>query len=141
MFSQGPFRDPREVQKQRYKQFQPSLRVATDYFSVDKARQSMKDEEWVTRFNDTRFVHCLDGGEVGGGVLTGGADYIWGGQLRGEEWVTRFNDKRCVHDSGCHGGGGKGGGGGVRLRGGLKATSGCERWDEYTVEINIVVII
>ncbi|XP_059143790.1 spermatogenesis-associated protein 17-like [Physella acuta] len=48
----GPFREPEEVQKQRYKPFQPSLRVATDFYSLEKARKKMKDEEWVTRLND-----------------------------------------------------------------------------------------
>ena len=49
---QGPFRDPREVQRQRYKPWQPSLRVATAYTSVEEAREKMKQEEWVTRIND-----------------------------------------------------------------------------------------
>ncbi|GFR81656.1 spermatogenesis-associated protein 17-like [Elysia marginata] len=49
---QGPFREPGDVQKQRYKPFQPSLRVATDFYSLEKARQELKDAEWVTRIND-----------------------------------------------------------------------------------------
>jgi len=53
---QGPFRDPRDVQKQRYKPWQPSLRVATAYTSVEEAREKMKQEEWVTRINDNIFV-------------------------------------------------------------------------------------
>jgi len=52
---QGPFRDPREVQRQRYKPWQPSLRVATAYTSVEEAREKMKQEEWVTRINDDIF--------------------------------------------------------------------------------------
>ncbi|KAL3874904.1 hypothetical protein ACJMK2_037856 [Sinanodonta woodiana] len=52
---QGPFRDPEEVQKQRYKPFQPTLRVATSINALDEARQKMKDEEWVTRLNDNIF--------------------------------------------------------------------------------------
>jgi len=53
---QGPFRDPHAVQKQRYKAWQPSLRVATSYTSVESAREIMKKEEWVTRINDDTFV-------------------------------------------------------------------------------------
>merc|ERR1712226_1444886 len=52
---QGPFRDPRDVQKQRYKPFQPTLRVATNYYSLEEAREHMKAEEWVTRLNDNLF--------------------------------------------------------------------------------------
>ena len=53
---QGPFRDPADVQNQRYKEFQPSLRVATSFTSLEEARQRMKDEEWVTRLNDNVYV-------------------------------------------------------------------------------------
>ncbi|XP_064622480.1 spermatogenesis-associated protein 17-like [Lineus longissimus] len=53
---QGPFRELDDVQKQRYKPFQPTLRVATDYFSVEKAREYLKQDEWVTRFNDDVFL-------------------------------------------------------------------------------------
>lgn len=53
---QGPFRDPREVQKQRYKPFQPSLRVATNFASVEEAREAMKRDEWIKRINDNIFV-------------------------------------------------------------------------------------
>ncbi|GFO48297.1 spermatogenesis-associated protein 17-like [Plakobranchus ocellatus] len=59
---QGPFRDPTDVQKQRYKPFQPTLRVATDFYSLEKARQQLKDAEWVTRINDNilqPFTHRL----------------------------------------------------------------------------------
>ena len=35
---QGPFRSPLDVQKQRYKELQPTLRVATEYQAVEKAR-------------------------------------------------------------------------------------------------------
>ncbi|KAL8561110.1 hypothetical protein ACOMHN_033693 [Nucella lapillus] len=52
---QGPFREPEAVQKQRYKPFQPTLRVATDFCSLDKAREVMKAEEWASRYNDTLF--------------------------------------------------------------------------------------
>ncbi|KAH9515105.1 spermatogenesis-associated protein 17 [Bulinus truncatus] len=52
---QGPFRDPKEVQKQRYKPFKPTLRVATDFYALEKARQQLKNEEWITRLNDQIF--------------------------------------------------------------------------------------
>jgi len=52
---QGPFRDPRIVQKQRYKPFQPSLRVQTNFVSLEEAREKMKQKEWVTRLNDDVF--------------------------------------------------------------------------------------
>lgn len=49
---QGPFRDPSEVQKQRYKPLQPTLRVATSYTSTEEARAAMKAREWIMRVND-----------------------------------------------------------------------------------------
>lgn len=49
---QGPFREPADVQKQRYKPFQPTLRVATSFTALEDARENMKAEEWVTRLND-----------------------------------------------------------------------------------------
>ena len=51
-FVQGPFREPEDVQRQRYKDFQPTLRVATSFSALDDAREKMKAEEWVTRLND-----------------------------------------------------------------------------------------
>ncbi|XP_060564371.1 spermatogenesis-associated protein 17-like isoform X1 [Ruditapes philippinarum] len=53
---QGPFREPEDVQKQRYKGFQPSLRVATSFTALEDAREKMKAEEWVTRLNDDTFL-------------------------------------------------------------------------------------
>ncbi|XP_033641251.1 spermatogenesis-associated protein 17-like [Asterias rubens] len=52
---QGPFRTPDEVIKQRYKQLQPTLRVATSYTSVEEAREAMKSKEWIMRVNDNIF--------------------------------------------------------------------------------------
>lgn len=52
---QGPFREPGDVQKQRYKSFQPTLRVSTDFYSLEKAREKLKNAEWVTRINDNTF--------------------------------------------------------------------------------------
>eukprot|EP00057_Strongylocentrotus_purpuratus_P024578 XP_011679052.1 PREDICTED: spermatogenesis-associated protein 17 isoform X1 [Strongylocentrotus purpuratus] len=53
---QGPFREPLEVQKQRYKPLQPTLKVATSYTSVEEARAAMRGQEWVMRVNDNIFV-------------------------------------------------------------------------------------
>ncbi|KAK2159398.1 hypothetical protein LSH36_154g12007 [Paralvinella palmiformis] len=53
---QGPFREPSDVQKQRYKPFQPSLRVSTNFYSLDEARQLMRQEEWINRINDDIFL-------------------------------------------------------------------------------------
>ncbi|XP_078000154.1 spermatogenesis-associated protein 17-like [Glandiceps talaboti] len=52
---QGPFRTPTEVQKQRYKKLQPTLRVQTSFLSVEEAREAMKAKEWVMRVNDNIF--------------------------------------------------------------------------------------
>ncbi|XP_072171898.1 spermatogenesis-associated protein 17-like [Diadema setosum] len=53
---QGPFREPLEVQMQRYKPLQPTLRVATSYTSVEEARAAMRSKEWIMRVNDNIFV-------------------------------------------------------------------------------------
>lgn len=53
---QGPFRQPAEVQKQRYRDFRPSLRVMTDFYSLEKAREELKREEWVGRLHDEIFM-------------------------------------------------------------------------------------
>lgn len=52
---QGPFRQPEEVRAQRYREFQPSLRVATDYESVKRAREQWRAEEWTGRLHDEVF--------------------------------------------------------------------------------------
>jgi hypothetical protein len=49
---QGPFRDPLEVRKQRYRPFSPTLRVENDYEGLRKARDQMRDQEKVNRVND-----------------------------------------------------------------------------------------
>ena len=49
---QGPFRDPIDVRKQRYRPFSPTLRVETDFESIDKARKQMKDKEVTERLHD-----------------------------------------------------------------------------------------
>lgn len=53
---QGPFRDPIDVRKQRYRPFSPSLRCETDFESLNKARKSMKNKEWTERLHDEIFV-------------------------------------------------------------------------------------
>lgn len=59
---QGPFKTPNEVQQQRYRDFNPSLRVMTDYYSLEKARDVLRGEEWVGRLHDEIFmpVHTQD---------------------------------------------------------------------------------
>ena len=39
---QGPFREPADVQNQRFKPFQPTLRVESVFYSVQAARKSLK---------------------------------------------------------------------------------------------------
>lgn len=53
---QGPFRDPLDVRKQRYRPFSPSLRCETDYESVTIARKEMKNKEWTERHHDEIFI-------------------------------------------------------------------------------------
>ncbi len=53
---QGPFRDPIDVRKQRYRPFSPTLRCETDYESLLIARKAMKDKEWTERHHDEKFV-------------------------------------------------------------------------------------
>jgi hypothetical protein len=49
---QGPFRDPIEVRKQRYRPFSPTLRLETDFESLNIAREKMKAKEWTERIHD-----------------------------------------------------------------------------------------
>nr|CAB3266513.1 spermatogenesis-associated protein 17-like [Phallusia mammillata] len=53
---QGPFKPPRDVQAQRYKPLNPSLRVATHYNSVEQARDVMKKADWTARLHDVPFM-------------------------------------------------------------------------------------
>ena len=41
-----------EVRKQRYRPFSPSLRVETDYESLEKGREKEKGKEWTERLHD-----------------------------------------------------------------------------------------
>jgi hypothetical protein len=53
---QGPFKYPEEVLRLKYKPLQPTLRVATDFKSVETARAELKAEEWRQRVIDEKFV-------------------------------------------------------------------------------------
>lgn len=53
---QGPFRSPSEVQQQRYKKLQPSLRVATDFESVDSSRTKLRAQDWTKQIIDEKFL-------------------------------------------------------------------------------------
>lgn len=53
---QGPFREPVDVRKQRYRPFSPSLRCEHNFESVTVARKEMKDKEWTERLHDEIFV-------------------------------------------------------------------------------------
>lgn len=53
---QGPFREPVEVQKQRFKPLLPTLRVATDYQSVEEARTTLRQQEWTKEIIDQPFL-------------------------------------------------------------------------------------
>lgn len=50
----GPFREPKDVWKQRLKPLNPTLRVQTSYTSVEEARELMRNEEWAARLFDDR---------------------------------------------------------------------------------------
>ncbi|XP_069624588.1 spermatogenesis-associated protein 17 [Ranitomeya imitator] len=52
---QGPFRDPAEVLRQRYKPLEPTLRVATSFSSPEEARKELKRQEWMKGFQEDRF--------------------------------------------------------------------------------------
>jgi len=53
---QGPFRSPDQVFSQRHKPLNPSLRVATNFRSVEEAREALKNKEWVERVIDEKFI-------------------------------------------------------------------------------------
>ncbi|XP_075123267.1 spermatogenesis-associated protein 17 [Leptodactylus fuscus] len=53
---QGPFRDPAEVLRQRYKPLEPTLRVATAFDSLEEAREQLKRQEWTKGFQEDRFA-------------------------------------------------------------------------------------
>ncbi|CAH8649208.1 unnamed protein product [Heterobilharzia americana] len=55
----GPFRNPEEVKKWINTPLSLSLRVSTDYFSLEKAQQSWKSEEWSNRLHDNNFYAGL----------------------------------------------------------------------------------
>ncbi|KAF5403601.1 Spermatogenesis-associated protein 17 [Paragonimus heterotremus] len=51
----GPFRAAEEVRQWRNTPLSLSLRVTTDYFSLEKAREQMKFDEWAGRVHDKPF--------------------------------------------------------------------------------------
>ena len=54
---QGPFREPEDVRKQRYRPFSPSLRCEHDFESLSVARKEMKSKEWTQRLHDEMCVN------------------------------------------------------------------------------------
>ncbi|XP_030645386.1 spermatogenesis-associated protein 17 [Chanos chanos] len=52
---QGPFRAAQEVQQQRSRPLEPSLRVATSITALEEARNELKRQEWRTRLIDQPF--------------------------------------------------------------------------------------
>ncbi|TRY59672.1 hypothetical protein DNTS_027408 [Danionella cerebrum] len=53
---QGPFRPALEVQQQRYRPLEPSLRVATSITALEEAREELRRQEWRTRLIDQTFL-------------------------------------------------------------------------------------
>ncbi|XP_051503098.1 spermatogenesis-associated protein 17-like [Myxocyprinus asiaticus] len=53
---QGPFRPALEVQQQRLRPLEPSLRVATSITALEEAREELKRQEWRTRVIDQTFL-------------------------------------------------------------------------------------
>ncbi|KAI4894122.1 hypothetical protein NFI96_028743, partial [Prochilodus magdalenae] len=53
---QGPFRPAVEVQQQRYRPLEPSLRVATSITALEEAREELRRQEWRTRLIDHPFL-------------------------------------------------------------------------------------
>uniref|UniRef100_A0A8D2IMI2 Spermatogenesis associated 17 n=1 Tax=Varanus komodoensis TaxID=61221 RepID=A0A8D2IMI2_VARKO len=51
---QGPFRNTGEVLQQRFKPLEPSLQGAASNFSLQLAREKVKQEEWRNRIHDNR---------------------------------------------------------------------------------------
>uniref|UniRef100_A0A183JPZ2 Uncharacterized protein n=1 Tax=Schistosoma curassoni TaxID=6186 RepID=A0A183JPZ2_9TREM len=50
----GPFKNPEEVKKWINKPINLSLRVSTDYFSLEKSQQIWKSKEWSNRLHDNK---------------------------------------------------------------------------------------
>lgn len=53
---QGPFKTHREVMQLRYKPLRPSLRVETSFNSAYDAAVKAKQDEWVLRVTDKKFI-------------------------------------------------------------------------------------
>ena len=52
---QGPFKTVEQVQRIKNRPLKPTLRVSTDFYSVEKARESMIEKEEVKQVIDDRF--------------------------------------------------------------------------------------
>ncbi|KAK2843153.1 hypothetical protein Q7C36_011368 [Tachysurus vachellii] len=53
---QGPFRPAAEVQRQRQRPLEPSLRVATSITDLEEAREELRQREWRSRLIDQPFM-------------------------------------------------------------------------------------
>ncbi|CAK8685585.1 unnamed protein product [Clavelina lepadiformis] len=53
---QGPFLPQRRVHMQRLKPLNPSLRVSTNYYSLEQEREKMKGKEWTKRLHEVPFL-------------------------------------------------------------------------------------
>ncbi|KAK3537832.1 hypothetical protein QTP70_019864 [Hemibagrus guttatus] len=53
---QGPFRPAAEVQRQRQRPLEPSLRVSTSITALEEAREELRQREWRTRLIDQPFL-------------------------------------------------------------------------------------
>lgn len=53
---QGPFKEPNVVYMQRHKPLKPSLKVQTDFNSVDTTKEKDVQEEWCKRVIDEKFT-------------------------------------------------------------------------------------
>ncbi|XP_002129077.2 spermatogenesis-associated protein 17 [Ciona intestinalis] len=53
---QGPFKPPSQVQAQRYRSLNPSLRVLTAYNALESARETLQRDEWAKQLTDRPFV-------------------------------------------------------------------------------------
>lgn len=52
---QGPFKSKEETLRQRHRDFAPTLRVQTSFYSTLEAREAMRGDEWSKRVVDDIF--------------------------------------------------------------------------------------
>jgi len=91
---QGPFRKPQEVQDQRYRPFNPSLRVETDFDSLTQARNQLRQEEWVARLHDENFIPVRSHTPPYRRTLHSTSDY--GHLSYGTEFFREMHQKRHI---------------------------------------------